>query len=228
MQLSPAKLALLGVIALSVAAFFYFDAGLYLNFAYIKSQQQAFTAYYQENTAFTVVVYFVVYVLVTALSLPGAVIMSLAGAAIFGLLYGTLIISFASTLGATLAFLISRFLLRDFVQALFYDKLKAINAGVEKEGAFYLFSLRLIPIFPFLLINLLMGITPIRAWKFYLVSQVGMLPGTIVYVNAGTQLAAMESPYGIFSPEVLLSFALLGLFPLLAKKLLNAWRAKYS
>jgi uncharacterized membrane protein YdjX (TVP38/TMEM64 family) len=137
--------------------------------------------------------FFVVYVAVTALSLPGAAIMTLAGGAVFGLLWGTVLVSFASSIGATLAFLASRFLLRDWVQARFGERLRAINAGVEKEGGFYLFTLRLVPVFPFFMINLLMGLTPMRAWTFYWVSQVGMLAGTMVYVNAGTQLAGIDS-----------------------------------
>jgi len=159
-------------------------------------------------------------VLVTALSLPGATVMTLAGGALFGFWPALLVVSFASTIGATLAMLVARFLLRDWVQGKFGDKLRAINAGIEKEGAFYLFSLRLVPIFPFFLINLAMGLTPLRAVLFYAVSQIGMLPGTAVYINAGTQLGQLESAGGILSPALLLSFTLLGLFPLIARKLL--------
>jgi pyruvate/2-oxoglutarate dehydrogenase complex dihydrolipoamide dehydrogenase (E3) component/uncharacterized membrane protein YdjX (TVP38/TMEM64 family) len=162
--------------------------------------------------------YLVLYVAVTALSLPGATVMTLAGGALFGLLWGTLIVSFASTIGATLAFLVARHLFRDSVQARFGDRLKAINEGVARDGAFYLFTLRLVPAFPFFLINLLMGLTPIRAATFCWVSQIGMLPATLVYVNAGTELAAIEDLAGILSPGLLLSFALLGVFPLLARR----------
>jgi uncharacterized membrane protein YdjX (TVP38/TMEM64 family) len=144
--------------------------------------------------------------------------MTLAGGALFGLLTGTVVISFASTIGATLAFLVSRFLLKDWVQERFKEKLHTINQGIEREGSFYLFTLRLVPVFPFFIINLVMGLTPIRTTRFYLVSQVGMLPGTLVYVNAGTQLAQIDSLKGILSPGLLLSFALLGMFPLLARK----------
>lgn len=147
--------------------------------------------------------------------------MTLAGGAVFGLPTGLLVISFASSIGATLAFVIARFVLRDTVQNRFQDKLRAINDGIEKEGDFYLFTLRLIPLFPFFVINLVMGLTPMKAWRFYLVSQIGMLPGTIVYVNAGSQLGALESMSGILSPGLILSFALLGIFPLLAKKLVG-------
>ena len=206
------------LVAALIAAFFIFDLGQYLTLDFLKSQHQAFLDYYASHQTLTITIYFLLYILVTALSLPGAVIMTLAGGAIFGLLYGVVIISFASTIGATLAFLISRFLLRDYVQKRFGDKLKAVNDGIEHDGDFYLFTLRLIPIFPFFIINLVMGLTPMKARRFYVVSQIGMLPGTIVYVNAGSQLGKLDSLSGILSPSLLLSFALLGLFPLLAKK----------
>jgi uncharacterized membrane protein YdjX (TVP38/TMEM64 family) len=170
--------------------------------------------------------FFVAYVAVTGLSLPGAAVMTLAGGAVFGLFWGLLLVSFASSLGATLAFLASRFLLRDWVQQRFGDRLRAINAGIEKEGGFYLFTLRLVPVFPFFVINLLMGLTPIKTRTFYWVSQIGMLAGTLVYVNAGTQLARIDSLAGILSPALLGSFVLLGLFPLLAKKIVDAVAAR--
>jgi len=209
------------LVAALIAAFFIFDLNQYLTLDYLKSQHQAFLDYYSSHQTLTIASYFLLYILVTALSLPGAAIMTLAGGAIFGLAYGVVIISFASTIGATLAFLISRFLLRDYVQKRFGDKLKAVNDGIERDGDFYLFTLRLIPIFPFFIINLVMGLTPMKAWRFYVVSQIGMLPGTIVYVNAGSQLGKLDSLSGILSPSLLLSFALLGLFPLLAKKLVE-------
>jgi pyruvate/2-oxoglutarate dehydrogenase complex dihydrolipoamide dehydrogenase (E3) component/uncharacterized membrane protein YdjX (TVP38/TMEM64 family) len=165
--------------------------------------------------------FFAVYVLVTALSIPGAAVMTLAGGALFGLGVGTLLVSFASSIGATLAFLVARLLLRDFVQRRFRRRLAAINRGVEKDGAFYLFALRLAPVFPFFAINLAMALTPIRAVPFYLVSQIGMLPGTLVYVNAGTRLGQLESVGGILSPSLIGAFVLLGLFPLLARKALE-------
>ncbi len=213
--------AVLLLVAALIAAFFIFDIGQYLTLDFLKSQHQSFLDYYSAHQALTIALYFSLYILVTALSLPGAAIMTLAGGAIFGLAYGVVIISFASTIGATLAFLISRFLLRDYVQNRFGDKLKAVNAGIERDGDFYLFTLRLIPIFPFFIINLVMGLTSMKVWRFYLVSQIGMLPGTIVYVNAGSQLGKLDSLSGILSPGLLLSFALLGLFPLLAKKLVE-------
>ncbi len=214
------------LVATLIAAFFVFDLGQYLTLDFLKSQHQAFLDYYASHQLPTITIYFLLYILVTALSLPGAVIMTLAGGAIFGLLYGVVIISFASTIGATLAFLISRFLLRDYVQKRFGDKLKAVNDGIERDGDFYLFTLRLIPIFPFFIINLVMGLTPMKAGRFYVVSQIGMLPGTIVYVNAGSQLGKLDSLSGILSPGLLLSFALLGLFPLLAKKFVEWLRRR--
>ena len=177
------KFILLLVIAVMVAAFFIFDLGQYLTLDFLKSKQQEFDVYYQQNRLATLLIYAVIYVLVTALSLPGAAVMTLAGGALFGLGAALVVVSFASSIGATLAFLVSRFLLRDWVQAKFGDKLGAINAGIEKEGAFYLFSLRLVPIFPFFMINLVMGLTPLKTVLFYLVSQIGMLPGTLETQN---------------------------------------------
>jgi uncharacterized membrane protein YdjX (TVP38/TMEM64 family) len=201
-----------------VVLFFVYDLGQFLSLAYIKSRQAWLVDFYTSHIFLTIGAYMLIYIAVTALSLPGAAVMTLAGGALFGLLTGTVVISFASTIGATLAFLVSRFLLKDWVQNRFRDKLKAVNQGIENEGAFYLFTLRLVPVFPFFIINLVMGLTPISTRRFYLVSQLGMLPGTLVYVNAGTQLAQIDSLQGILSPGLLLSFALLGIFPLLAKK----------
>jgi uncharacterized membrane protein YdjX (TVP38/TMEM64 family) len=205
------------VIGLAVL-FFMFDLGQFLSLAYLKSRQAWLIDVYARHTMMTIGVYMFTYITVTGLSLPGAAVMTLAGGALFGLVTGTVVISFASTIGATLAFLVSRFLLKNWVQDRFKDKLNAINRGIERDGAFYLFTLRLVPVFPFFIINLVMGLTPIRTIRFYLVSQLGMLPGTLVYVNAGTQLAQIDSLKGIVSPGLLLSFALLGMFPLLARK----------
>jgi uncharacterized membrane protein YdjX (TVP38/TMEM64 family) len=226
MKVKKFKLIVLLVIALLVAAFFIFDLGRFLTLDYLKSQQRAFDLFYAEHGLLTIGIYFFLYVAVTALSLPGAAIMTLAGGALFGFWTALIVVSFASSIGATLAFLVSRFLLRDWVQNKFGDKLKTINAGVEREGAFYLLSLRLVPLFPFFVINLVMGLTPLRAGLFYLVSQIGMLPGTAVYVNAGTQLGRIESASGILSPALLISFILLGLFPLIAKKVLDVIKAR--
>ncbi|MCK5782918.1 MAG: FAD-dependent oxidoreductase [Desulfobacterales bacterium] len=220
------KIIILAVIVLLVGSFFIFDMGQYLTLSYLKSQQQVFHDYYQHNRFSTLLIYFMVYILVTALSLPGAAVMTLAGGALFGLWTAVVVVSFASSIGATLAFLVSRFLLRDWVQGKFGDKLQAINDGIEREGAFYLFSLRLVPLFPFFVINLVMGLTPLKTSLYYVVSQVGMLAGTFVYVNAGTQIGQLESAGGILSPGLLISFALLGIFPLLAKRLLGIFQAR--
>ncbi|MDA3904330.1 MAG: FAD-dependent oxidoreductase [Desulfuromusa sp.] len=220
------KISILAVIVVLVASFFIFDLGQYLTLGYLKSQQQVFNDYYQQNRFSTLLIYFVIYILVTAMSLPGAAVMTLAGGALFGLWTAVVVVSFASSIGATLAFLVSRFLLRDWVQGKFGDKLQAINDGVEKEGAFYLFSLRLVPLFPFFVINLVMGLTPLKTSLYYIVSQVGMLAGTFVYVNAGTQIGQLESAGGILSPGLLISFALLGIFPLLAKRILGVFQAR--
>lgn len=220
------RVVMLVVLVVLIAGFFIFDLGQYFSLEYLKSQQAALENYRQVHPLQTAALMFLVYVLVTALSLPGAAVMTLAVGAIFGLFWGTVLVSFASTLGATLAFLISRFLLRDLVQARFGDKLKTINAGIEKDGSFYLFGLRLVPLFPFFVINLAMGLTGLRTFTFAWVSQVGMLLGTIVYVNAGTQLGRIESLSGILSPGLVLSFVLLGLFPLIARKILDGIKAR--
>ncbi|WP_090044223.1 FAD-dependent oxidoreductase [Limnohabitans sp. 2KL-27] len=210
---------LLLLLALAIGAFVALDLGRFLSFEQLKASQAGFEQLHAEQPLAVVVVYFLVYVLATALSIPGAVIITLAGGAIFGLWQGLLIVSFASTLGATLAFLASRFLLRDWVEARFGQRLADIHLGVDREGGFYLFTLRLIPVVPFFLINLLMGLTRMNTWTYYWVSQVGMLAGTAVYVNAGTQLAQLESPQGILSPALLGSFVLLGIFPLIARRI---------
>jgi pyruvate/2-oxoglutarate dehydrogenase complex dihydrolipoamide dehydrogenase (E3) component/uncharacterized membrane protein YdjX (TVP38/TMEM64 family) len=215
------KILIVLVIAALVGLFFHYDLGHYLSLAYLKSSQAQFQTYYQANPAQTIAIYMVIYIVATALSLPGAAILTLAGGALFGLVTGTILVSFASSIGATLAFLASRFLLRDWVNAKFGSKLGAINDGVAKDGAFYLFMMRLVPAFPFFLINLLMGITKIPALTFYGVSQIGMLAGTVVFVNAGTQLAQIDSLRGILSPGLLGSFALLGIFPLIARKIVQ-------
>ncbi|MBL3598857.1 MAG: FAD-dependent oxidoreductase [gamma proteobacterium endosymbiont of Lamellibrachia anaximandri] len=217
---------LLLVIIGLVGAFFYFDLTQYLTLEYLQTQRDALIEWRRSEPLFAAALFFVVYVLVTALSLPGATVMTLAVGAVFGLFWGLLLVSFASTIGATLAFVIARFLLRDTVQSRFGDRLKSINAGIEKDGAFYLFTLRLVPLFPFFVINLVMGLTPIKTITFYWVSQVGMLAGTVVYVNAGTQLAGLDSLSGILSPGLIGSFVLLGLFPLLAKKFVALVKAR--
>ncbi|MBL8480970.1 MAG: FAD-dependent oxidoreductase, partial [Rhodocyclaceae bacterium] len=224
--MSRARLALLAGILLAVAGFFALGLQQYLSLDYFQSRRAELEAWRAAHPLAAGGAFFALYVAVTGLSLPGAAIMTLAAGAIFGLWWGTLIVSFASSLGATLAFLCARFLLRDWVEARFGTRLAAINEGVRKEGGFYLFTLRLVPAFPFFMINLLMGLTPMPARTFYWVSQIGMLAGTVVYVNAGTQLAGIESAAGILSPGLLISFTLLGLFPLLARRLLAAWTAR--
>ena len=224
--MKKSKLILLLLVAAAIAAFFIFDLGKYFSLDYFKSQQAVFDAYYRANPLQAGAIFFIVYVAVTALSLPGAAIMTLVAGAIFGLLWGVVIVSFASTIGATLAFLVARFLLRDSIQAKFGDKLKAFNTGVEKEGGFYLFTLRLVPAFPFFMINVVMGLTAMKAWTFFWVSQVGMFLGTIVFVNAGTELAKITSLKGILSPGVLGAFVLLGIFPLIAKKIIDSLKAR--
>lgn len=213
------KIAIVLLIIAAVVSFFALDLDTVLTLDNIKANQAQLIELRDSAPLMASFIFFSLYVLVTALSLPGAVIMTLAGGGLFGLAWGFVLISFASSIGATLAFLVSRYLLRETVQNRFGDKLTAINSGVEREGAFYLFTLRLVPVFPFFLINILMGLTPIKTWSFYWVSQLGMLAGTLVYINAGTQLAAIDSLAGILSPGLLLSFALLGVFPLIAKKI---------
>ena len=211
------KIALLGVIVAAIFSFFYFDLNNYLTLQGMKDSLDTFQSQIAQNPVLSIGVFFAIYVAVTALSLPGAAILTLAAGALFGLVQGLVIVSFASSIGATLAFLVSRFILRDTVRNKFKEKLKKIDEGVEKQGAFYLFTLRLVPVFPFFLINLLMGLTSLKTWTFYWVSQVGMLAGTAVYVNAGTQLAQIDSLSGIVSPGLIFSFVLLGIFPWIAK-----------
>ncbi|MCF6187908.1 MAG: TVP38/TMEM64 family protein [Desulfobulbaceae bacterium] len=220
------KIFLLGGIAVFIVLFKVFDLQQYLSLDYIKAQQENFSALYQIRPVSVIAAYMLIYIVVTALSLPGAAVMTLAGGALFGLATATVAVSFASTIGATFACIVSRYLLRDWVQKKFGDKLAKINQGMEKEGGFYLFSLRLVPIFPFFIINLAMGLTPIKIPTYYWVSQLGMLPATIVFVNAGTQLAKIDSLAGILSPGLILSFVLLGLFPVLSKKLLALYTNK--
>lgn len=222
------KLVILTVAACVVAAFMYWDLDTYLTLEYLKASQERFQALYAEHQLAVIGAYMAIYILVTALSLPGAVVMTLAGGGFFGLLMGTVIVSVASTAGATLACLVARTLLRDWVQTRFGEKLKTINAGVAREGGFYLFTVRLIPVFPFFIINLVMGLTSMRLTTFFWVSQLGMLPGTIVYVNAGKELAKIESLSGILSPTLIGSFILLGLFPITVKKIMQYVRPRLA
>jgi len=222
------KIGLVLGLILVVLVFLYFDLGRFFTLDYIKASQSRFQHLYASNCILVIASYMLIYIVVTALSLPGAVVMTLAGGAFFGLLAGTLIVSISSTIGATCACIAARFALRDWVQNKFGERLAAINRGIAREGAFYLFSLRLIPVFPFFVINLVMGLTTIPLKTFFWVSQLGMLPGTIVYVNAGKELAKIDSLAGIASPDLLISFAVLGLFPITVKKIMAFYRSRYS
>jgi dihydrolipoamide dehydrogenase len=211
------KILIVVIIAVCIIAFQRFHLDQYLTLEALKEQQEALRTYYAGHSGWMIGGYFAIYVLSTALSLPGAAILTLAGGAIFGFALGTLVVSFASTIGATAAFLVSRFLLRDWVQSKFRDRIASINEGVRKEGPFYLFALRLVPVVPFFLVNLVMGLTPIKVITFYWVSQLGMLAGTMAYVFAGTQLSQIQSIGGILSPKLLLAFVIIGVLPLISK-----------
>ncbi|MEO8278173.1 MAG: FAD-dependent oxidoreductase [Ideonella sp.] len=224
--MSRSKIVLIAVFVLLVGLFFAFDLGHYLTLDYLKRSQTEFSELYSRKPALVLASFFAIYVAVTALSLPGAAIMTLAAGGLFGLLIGTVLVSFASSIGATLAFLVSRYALGDTVQANFGNRLAEVNKGIEKDGAFYLVTLRLVPLLPFFVINLVLGLTKMKVGVFYLASQIGMLAGTIVYVNAGTQLGQIDSLSGILSPGLIGSFVLLGIFPLIAKKLVDAWKAR--
>jgi uncharacterized membrane protein YdjX (TVP38/TMEM64 family) len=220
------KIVILVVVISLIVAFKVFNLGQYLTLSYLKESLDKFNDLYEKHQALVIAGYFIIYVLTTSLSLPGASPLGIVGGALFGFWVATLVVSFASTIGATLACFVSRFLLRDWVQSKFSDKITKVNEGIEKEGVFYLFTLRLIPIFPFWMINLVMGLTKMPLLRFYWVSQIGMLPGTMVYVNAGKELAKIESVKGIFSPRLIISFALLGIFPIAVKKLVAFYRKR--
>lgn len=224
--MKTSRILLLVALAGLAAAFFMLDLGRFLDLSFLKSQQHLLEARVEANPWIAAGAYFTVYVLVTAASLPGAALLTLLGGAVFGLLGGTVLVSFASTLGATLAMLISRFLLRDWVASRYSRRLSAVNRGIEREGAFYLFALRLAPVFPFFLINLLMGLTRLPVRRFWWVSQLGMLPGTLVYVNAGRELAQLDSLADVVSPGLVGAFVLLGLLPLLSRRLLRLFKAR--
>jgi len=221
MKLNRGKLAILGLIVLLIAAFFIFGLDELLTLEGVQARSAELLAFKEANFGLTALAYAAIYIIVTALSLPGAAVMTLVGGAIFGFTWGLILVSFASTIGATLAFLVSRYLLQDWVEKRFSRSVSKINGGIEKEGAYYLFTLRLVPLFPFFLINLVMGLTRIKTLTFFLISQVGMLPGTAAYVNAGTQLAQIDSVGGILSFPVIASFAILGVLPLFLKRLVN-------
>ena len=218
------KILLAALLLIVVGLYFWLDLGRFMSLEALREGQQQIVAFVADNALLAGAGFFGIYVAVTALSIPGAAIMTLAAGAVFGLAAGTVLVSFASSLGATLAFLLSRYLLRDWVEGKFAAAAEKINRGVDTEGGYYLFTLRLVPLFPFFVINLAMGLTRMKTWTFYWVSQLGMFAGTIVYVNAGTQLGRIESTGDILSPALLGSFALLGVFPLLAKKSVELFR----
>jgi uncharacterized membrane protein YdjX (TVP38/TMEM64 family) len=224
--MTKARWAALAVIVALIAAFFVFDLDRFLSLQKLQDSKAGIDAYRDAQPVLASAAFFGIYVAVTALSLPGAGILTIAAGAIFGLVWGVAIVSFASAIGATLAFLTSRFVLHDAIQKRFGDRLKAVNAGVRRDGAFYLFSLRLIPAFPFFIVNLVMGLTPIPVRTFYWVSQVGMLPLTLVFVNAGTELAKLARLQDILSPTLIGSLILIGLFPLIAKKVMEKVNAR--
>jgi len=214
------RLAIVAALVLGAGAFVYFDLGAYLNLTYLKEVQVNSLAYVQAHFWRSALIYFLVYVLVTGLSLPGAAVMTLAGGALFGLFWGLLLVSFASSLGATAALLMARTLLGDWVQARFAAQFESVNEGLARDGAFYLFSVRMVPLFPFFVVNVVFGLTRITVGQFYWVSQLGMLPGTFVFIFAGTQLARVSSISDVLSPGLIGALSLLGLFPLLARKAL--------
>ncbi len=222
------KIIIVIVVIGLIAAFQIFNLVYYLSLSYLKESQEKFQVLYSENSAAMIAGYMLVYIIATSLSLPGAAVLTLAAGALFGLITGTIIVSFASTIGATLACIVSRFILRDWIQNKFGDKLKTVNEGIEKEGALYLFTVRLIPVFPFWLINLVMGLTKMPLKTFFWVSQIGMLAGTMVFVNAGKELAKLDSLSGILSPGLILSFVLLGIFPIITKKLMELYKRRKS
>ncbi|TVP43330.1 MAG: TVP38/TMEM64 family protein, partial [Gemmatimonadales bacterium] len=232
MSRTALRIAVLIAVILAIGSFFLFDLGRFLSLDFVRDRQAALESFRSGRPLLAVGIYAAVYIAAAALSLPGAAILTLVGGALFGLIWGTIIVSFASTIGATLAFLLGRFLFRDAVQRRFGGAMQSLNDGIERDGPLYLFMIRLVPVFPFFVVNLAMSLTPIRVIPFFVVSQIGMLPGTAVYVNAGTQLARIDSLGGILSPGVIGAFALLGLFPLLAtwivrgvkrRKVLRGW-----
>ena len=223
-----AKIALAIVLVALIAAFFIFDLQQYFSLEFLKSQKDALNQRYNDNPILIAGAFFAIYVAFAALALPAATILTLAGGAIFGFWTGVLLVSFASTIGATLAFVFTRFLFHDAVQSKFGDRLETINQGIETEGAFYVFGMRLVPLFPFVMVNSVLALTKLKTWTFYWASQLGMLAGTAVYVNAGTQLAQIDSLAGIANPKLIGSFVLLGVFPILAKKVLGFIKSRQS
>lgn len=215
------RVSLLAAVVAAVVAYFALGLGEYLELAYLQAVHERAVALVHAQPVVSSVVFFAAYVAITAVSLPGATVMTLAAGAVFGLAWGLVLVSFASTAGATLAMLIARRLLGDYVQRRFAPQLVAVNRGLARDGGFYLFSIRMVPLLPFFVVNLVMGLTTLPVWTFYWVSQLGMLPGTVLYVFAGTRLAALERPSDVLDPALIVALSLLGLFPLLARHLLR-------
>lgn len=222
------KVILVLLFVLAVVLFHVYGLSEYFTLEWIKSKQADFALYREANPLLTAALFFGVYVTVVAFSVPGATVMTLLAGALFEFGEGLILISFASTIGATFAFWVSRWVLYDWVQESFGEKVRPINEGFEREGGFYLFSLRLIPLFPFFLVNLAMGLTPIKSWKYFWISQIGMLPGTAVFVFAGTELAKLDSLAGILNFKLILAFSLIGLLPITSKKLLELFKRSHE
>ena len=214
------------LVGIAVACFFFLELDKFTTIEYFKSRQELVTGYQEQNPLLAAMIFFALYVILTSLSLPVAGIMTIIAGALFGLIQGLVLVSLASSLGATLAFLLSRYLFRDFFQDRYSQKLKILNIGIEREGAFYLFSLRMIPVFPFFMVNAVMGLTLIKTRVFYFASLAGMLLPSVIYVNAGCQITRINSVADILSPVVFLSFTLLGLFPLISKKFVDYLRSR--
>jgi uncharacterized membrane protein YdjX (TVP38/TMEM64 family) len=220
------RIALAAVLVLAVAGFFGLGLDSYLTLAALKTSLGDLRQWTDQRPLASAAGFFAAYVVVTGLGLPGATVLTVAGGALFGFARGLVLASFASTFGAVLSCLAARYILRAFVQARFGPRLAAVNQGIEREGAFYLFTMRLIPVLPFFVINLLMGLTPMPVRTYAWVSQAGMVPATMVFVYAGTRLALVESLADVLSPGLLVAFALLGLFPLLARKMVSWLRGR--
>jgi uncharacterized membrane protein YdjX (TVP38/TMEM64 family) len=218
------RLALIALLGALVAGFFLSGAHHELDFENVKARQHELEALYEAHPLATPVVFFLLYILVATTSLPGGAVLTMVAGALFGVGLGALIVSFASSIGATFAFLISRYLLGDWVHARFGRTMRTIDEGVEREGSLYLFMVRLVPVIPFMLVNLSMGLTRMRTLTYYWVSQAGMLAGTVLFANAGRRLAEMQSPYDALSPGIIVALAMLGVLPILARKLANRLR----
>ena len=220
------KLTLAAAAIVCIGLFFFLSLNEYLSFEYLQQQRSAIVDFYLAHPILFIATYIAVYVVLTGLSIPSATLLTLIGGAVFGTVTGTVVVLSASTLGAICAFVLARYVLRDYVQEKFSKYLGQVNRGVDEEGAFYLFGLRVVPVVPYFVVNFVMALTPIRLWTYYWVTQLGMLPGTILYVNSGKELGKLQSASGILSWSLMLSLVALGLFPLVAKKLVNVVRTR--